>query len=72
MSTNLLIMDEIFDSSLDDMGTEEFMKILENVTGDTNVFVISHKATMFDKFRSVIKFEKAKNFSKMVQDGAAE
>jgi len=72
MSTNLLIMDEIFDSSLDDLGTEDFMKILETVTGDTNVFVISHKATMFDKFRSVIKFEKSKNFSHMVQDGATE
>lgn len=71
MSTNLLIMDEIFDSSLDDVGTEDFMKILETVTGDTNVFVISHKATMFDKFRSVIKFEKTKNFSHMIQDGAS-
>lgn len=72
MSTNLLIMDEIFESSLDEVGTEDFMKILESVTGDTNVFVISHRAMMFDKFRSVIKFEKTKNFSHMVKEGASE
>ena len=65
-STNLLIMDEIFDSSLDNSGTEEFLKILQSFTQDTNVFVISHKGdSLYDKFHSVIKFEKKKNFSKI-------
>jgi DNA repair exonuclease SbcCD ATPase subunit len=65
-STNLLIMDEIFDSSLDNSGTEEFLKILQTFTQDTNVFVISHKGdSLYDKFHSVIKFEKKKNFSKI-------
>lgn len=65
-STNLLIMDEVFDSSLDVAGTEEFMKILEGLTQDTNTFVISHKGDqLYDKFHSVIKFEKHKNFSRM-------
>jgi len=65
-STNLLIMDEVFDSSLDVGGTEEFMKILEGLTQDTNTFVISHKGDqLYDKFHSVIKFEKHKNFSRM-------
>jgi DNA repair exonuclease SbcCD ATPase subunit len=65
-STNLLIMDEIFDSSLDNSGTEEFLKILSTLTQDTNVFVISHKGdTLYDKFHSIIKFEKKKNFSKI-------
>ena len=62
-NTNLLILDEIFDSSLDGTGTDEFLKILNTLTKE-NVFVISHKGdTLFDKFRSVIKFEKVKNFS---------
>lgn len=65
-STNLLIMDEVFDSSLDNTGTDEFMKILENLTSDVNVFVISHKGDqLYDKFHSVIKFKKDKNFSRM-------
>lgn len=65
-STNLLIMDEIFDSSLDNSGTEEFLKILQSFTQDTNVFVISHKGdALYDKFHSVIKFEKKKNFSRI-------
>lgn len=65
-STNLLIMDEVFDSSLDNTGTEEFLKILESLTVDTNVFVISHKGDqLYDKFHSVIKFEKNKNFSRI-------
>ena len=65
-STNLLIMDEVFDSSLDVGGTEEFMKILDGLTQDTNTFVISHKGDqLYDKFHSVIKFEKHKNFSRM-------
>ena len=64
-NTNLLILDEIFDSSLDTTGTDDFLKILH--TFDQNVFVISHKGdTMFDKFRSVIKFEKQRNFSKLL------
>lgn len=65
-STNLLIMDEVFDSSLDAAGTEEFMKIIEDLTKDTNLFVISHKGDqLFDKFHSVIKFVKHGNFSVM-------
>lgn len=65
-STNLLIMDEVFDSSLDSGGTEEFMKILDQLTQDTNTFVISHKGDqLYDKFHSVIKFEKHSNFSRM-------
>jgi DNA repair exonuclease SbcCD ATPase subunit len=68
INTNLLIMDEVFDSSLDATGIEEFMKILGKVTEDNNVFVISHKADqLYDQFEKVIKFEKHNNFSKMVQ-----
>ncbi len=66
-STNLLIMDEVFDSSLDATGTDEFLKILESLTADTNVFIISHKGDqLYDKFHSVIKFVKHQNFSRMV------
>jgi DNA repair exonuclease SbcCD ATPase subunit len=66
ISTNLLIMDEVFDSSLDSNGTEEFLKVLNNLTSDTNTFIISHKTDqMYDKFTNVIKFEKHKNFSKV-------
>ena len=66
ISTNLLIMDEVFDSSLDNTGTEEFLKILNDLTSDTNVFIISHKGDqLFDKFHSVIRFEKHKNFSRI-------
>ena len=65
-NTNLLMLDEIFDSSLDSTGTDEFLKIL-NTLGDENVFVISHKQDILvDKFRSTIKFEKVKNFSHVV------
>lgn len=65
-STNLLIMDEIFDSSLDAAGTEEFFKILESLTDNTNTFIISHKGDqLFDRFESVIKFEKHSNFSRI-------
>ena len=67
-NTNLLILDEIFDSSLDGTGTDEFLKIL-NTLGDENVFVISHKQdALADKFRSTIRFEKVKNFSH-ISDG---
>ena len=65
-NTNLLILDEIFDSSLDGYGTEEFLKIIRYVIKDANIFVISHKTGLEDKFESVIKFEKKKNFSSMV------
>lgn len=65
-STNILIMDEVFDSSLDASGTEEFLKILESLTQDTNTFIISHKGDqLYDKFHSVIKFEKHANFSRI-------
>jgi|TARA_R110002153_G_scaffold55418_3_gene153821 DNA repair exonuclease SbcCD ATPase subunit len=67
-NTNLLILDEIFDSSLDGTGTDDFLKILDSFS-DQNVFVISHKQDMlFDKFRSIIKFEKVKNFSRISTD----
>ena len=63
VNTNLLILDEIFDSSLDGAGTDEFLKIL-NTLVDENIFIISHKQdTLVDKFRSTIKFEKVRNFS---------
>lgn len=65
-ATNLLILDEVFDSSLDNNGTDYVMTLLDTIGGDTNVFVISHKGDqLFDKFRSVIKFEKKKNYSVM-------
>jgi len=66
VSTNLLIMDEVMDSSLDSNGTEEFLKILNNLTSDTNTFIISHKGDqLYDKFSNIIKFEKKQNFSKV-------
>ena len=68
VSTNLLILDEVFDSSLDGVGTEEFMKLLNSMDKSTNVFVISHKGDqLFDKFRSVIRFEKKNNFSQVAK-----
>jgi DNA repair exonuclease SbcCD ATPase subunit len=67
INTNILIMDEVFDSSLDANGTDEFLKIIQTLTADTNTFIISHKQDqLYDKFERVIKFEKHKNFSKMV------
>jgi len=66
-STNLLIMDEIFDSSLDSSGTDEFLKIIKELTSDTNIIIISHKTDqLLDKFTNVIRFEKHKNFSRIV------
>jgi DNA repair exonuclease SbcCD ATPase subunit len=66
ITTNLLIMDEVFDSSLDNTGTDEFLKLITQLTTDTNVFVISHKGDqLFDKFHSNIRFEKVKNFSQI-------
>ena len=68
VNTNLLILDEVFDSSLDGVGTEEFLKLLNSLDTNTNVFVISHKGDqLFDKFRSVIKFEKKNNFSQVAK-----
>jgi len=65
VNTNLLIMDEVFDSSLDALGTDEFLKIIRFVIKDANVFVISHKTELYDKFANVIKFEKVKGFSRI-------
>ena len=66
-NTNLLILDEIFDSSLDGTGTDEFLKILNTLEGE-NVFVISHKQdVLVDKFNSTIRFEKQKNFSHIME-----
>ena len=66
VNTNLLIMDEVFDSSLDGMGTDEFLKIIRFVIKDANIFVISHKGGLEDKFQSVIRYEKIKGFSTIV------
>ena len=66
VNTNLLIMDEVFDSSLDGFGTEEFMKIIRFVIKDANIFIISHKESLYDKFLHVTKFEKVKGFSRIV------
>jgi DNA repair exonuclease SbcCD ATPase subunit len=66
VNTNLLIMDEVFDSSLDGFGTEEFLKIIKYVVKDANIFVISHKSGLEDRFDSVTRFEKVKGFSHKV------
>jgi len=66
VNCNLLILDEIFDSSLDGMGTDEFLKIIRFVIKDANIFVISHKGGLEDKFQSVIRYEKIKGFSTIV------
>ena len=65
VNTNLLIMDEVFDSSLDGYGTEEFLKIIRFVVKDANVFVISHKPAMDDRFDNVLRYEKIKGFSRL-------
>ena len=66
INTNLLVLDEVFDSSLDINGTDEFMKMLNGLTKDTNTFIISHKSdALIDKFESILKFQKVKNFSKL-------
>ena len=72
VNTNLLIMDEVFDSSLDGFGTDEFLKIIRYVIKDANIFVISHKADLHDKFESVIRFEKVKGFSRMMSSQAQD
>ena len=66
VNTNLLIMDEVFDSSLDGFGTEEFLKIIKYVVKDANIFIISHKTGLEDRFDNVMRFEKVKGFSRMV------
>ena len=66
VNTNLLIMDEVFDSSLDGFGTEEFLKIIKYVIQDANIFVISHKSGMDERFENVLKFDKVKGFSSML------
>ena len=66
VNTNLLIMDEVFDSSLDGFGTDEFLKIIRFVIKDANIFVISHKEGLYDKFEQVIRFDKVKGFSRIV------
>jgi len=71
-NTNLLIMDEVFDSSLDGFGTDEFLKIIRYVIKDANVFVISHKQDMLDKFNTVIEFRKQGGFSYKSEKSAVE
>ncbi len=71
-NTNLLILDEIFDSSLDGFGTDEFLKIIRFVIKDANIFVISHKTDLHDKFESVIRFDKVKGFSRMISHETVE
>jgi len=66
VNTNLLIMDEVFDSSLDGFGTDEFLKIIRYVIKDANIFVISHKSDLYDKFENVLKFDKVKGFSRLI------
>ena len=72
VNTNLLIMDEVFDSSLDSMGTDEFLKIIRFVIKDANIFVISHKTELHDKFDSVIRFDKVKGFSRIIAQDPQE
>jgi ABC-type glutathione transport system ATPase component len=67
VNTNLLILDEILDGSLDANGTDEFLKIIQTLTDDTNTFIISHKTdTIADKFDKTYRFEKIRNFSRLV------
>ena len=67
-NTNLLILDEVFDASLDTNGCDEFLKLLQQTAADTNIFVISHKGDiLYDKFHSQIRFEKTKNFSRIAK-----
>ena len=66
VNTNLLILDEVFDSSLDSQGTDDFLKLLNTLSEKTNAFIISHKGDqLYDKFEEVIRFEKYKNFSRI-------
>jgi len=64
-NTNLLILDEIFDSSLDGQGTDDFFKIIKNLSKE-NIFIISHKGDiLFDRFTNIIKYEKVQNFTRL-------
>jgi len=65
-NTNLLIMDEIFDSSLDVNGIEQLLTIIQSISNENNIFIISHKESMMDKFTNIIRFEKHKDFSRVV------
>ena len=65
MSTNLLILDEVMDSSLDGNSADDLLKILQNISNDSSIFVISHRENLHDKFENIIKFVKHKNFSKI-------
>ena len=67
LSTNLLILDEVFDSSLDGQAADDLLKILQNISRDSNVFIISHRDTLHDKFENVIKFVKTKSFSRIAE-----
>jgi DNA repair exonuclease SbcCD ATPase subunit len=71
-NTNLLILDEVFDSSLDTVGTDEFTKIIRYVIQDANTFVISHKSDMLDKFNNVVEFSKRSGFSYMSEKTSVE
>lgn len=67
VNCNLLILDEVFDSSLDSLGMDELMKLLNAVSDKSNIFVISHKSDqLVDKFQHLIGFEKKNNFSKII------
>jgi DNA repair exonuclease SbcCD ATPase subunit len=65
LNTNLLILDEIFDSSLDGNAADDLLKILQNISQDSNIFIISHRENLHDKFENIIKFVKHKNFSRI-------
>jgi len=67
VNTNLLVLDETFDSSLDTKGTDSLLQILNTLSDKTNIFVISHKDQLHDKFSSSIRFEKKKNFSRAIK-----
>jgi len=67
LSTNLLILDEVFDSSLDGQSADDLLKILQNISKDSNVFVISHRDALHDKFENTIKFVKTKSFSRIAE-----
>ena len=67
VNTNLLIMDEVFDSSLDGFGSDEFLKIIKYVISDANIFVISHKKEIQEQFNNIINFEKKQGFSFMAE-----
>ena len=66
VNTNLLIMDEVFDSSLDGFGVDEFMKIIRFIIKDANIFVISHKSDLHAKFDNLMKFDKVRGFSRRI------